>query len=333
MFRGSTCAAPRKGRRLGAALDAPWRALEERPQFGALFYAPAGFLSSCLERGIKMALIRCPECDRQISDKARACPGCGCPVDVSLAMPNPRDSKTVANAQQPTPARPSTEDSPSILVAIWNFFEKKPRTFIVLLFIPLILLASIWERWSDSSKEQVKPVQPSATSSTTVATPTTAGRRFGYHHRLPVVGAMADRQASCRRIRARSIKDATPLVNRLTPSSVAVHTSAAIIQRLLRIRDISAIRGSTLEFGRRFALSKQTPPGNHTLILKRQPRLSGQQRHNDRLKEPHRVTQQLILQRLHKCPLVLLLGQHHIQSRQSLYPPPGCTSRPSIRIP
>ena len=27
-----------------------------------------------------MALIKCPECGRQVSDKARACPGCGCPV-------------------------------------------------------------------------------------------------------------------------------------------------------------------------------------------------------------------------------------------------------------
>lgn len=33
------------------------------------------------ERGNVMALIRCPECGREISDKARACPGCGCPVE------------------------------------------------------------------------------------------------------------------------------------------------------------------------------------------------------------------------------------------------------------
>lgn len=28
-----------------------------------------------------MALIKCPECGREISDKASACPGCGCPVE------------------------------------------------------------------------------------------------------------------------------------------------------------------------------------------------------------------------------------------------------------
>ena len=29
-----------------------------------------------------MALIRCPECNREISDKATACPGCGHPMNV-----------------------------------------------------------------------------------------------------------------------------------------------------------------------------------------------------------------------------------------------------------
>ncbi len=29
-----------------------------------------------------MALIRCPECGREISDQAESCPGCGCPKTV-----------------------------------------------------------------------------------------------------------------------------------------------------------------------------------------------------------------------------------------------------------
>ncbi|HEY0294621.1 MAG TPA: hypothetical protein VGC69_04700 [Bordetella sp.] len=33
-----------------------------------------------------MALISCPECARQISDKAAACPSCGCPISVSEKM-------------------------------------------------------------------------------------------------------------------------------------------------------------------------------------------------------------------------------------------------------
>lgn len=30
-----------------------------------------------------MAIIHCPECAREISDRATACPGCGCPLQSS----------------------------------------------------------------------------------------------------------------------------------------------------------------------------------------------------------------------------------------------------------
>lgn len=42
-----------------------------------------------------MALIKCPECGKEISDKAAACPNCGCPIaeitttgDVRIKIPN-----------------------------------------------------------------------------------------------------------------------------------------------------------------------------------------------------------------------------------------------------
>lgn len=28
-----------------------------------------------------MALIECPECGKEVSDKAKSCPNCGCPID------------------------------------------------------------------------------------------------------------------------------------------------------------------------------------------------------------------------------------------------------------
>ena len=31
--------------------------------------------------GVVMALMKCPECGREISDKASSCPGCGCPIE------------------------------------------------------------------------------------------------------------------------------------------------------------------------------------------------------------------------------------------------------------
>ena len=33
-----------------------------------------------------MALIKCPECGKEISDKARACPNCGNPMNQQGAM-------------------------------------------------------------------------------------------------------------------------------------------------------------------------------------------------------------------------------------------------------
>ena len=36
-----------------------------------------------------MALIKCSECGREISDKAGACPGCGAPVSIAVKQPVP----------------------------------------------------------------------------------------------------------------------------------------------------------------------------------------------------------------------------------------------------
>lgn len=36
-----------------------------------------------------MALIKCPECGKEISDKAAACPNCGCPISGSNVVSKP----------------------------------------------------------------------------------------------------------------------------------------------------------------------------------------------------------------------------------------------------
>ena len=49
-----------------------------------------------------MALIKCSECGREISDKAEACPGCGAPVSITVKQQTPtavhydRDTDTFA---------------------------------------------------------------------------------------------------------------------------------------------------------------------------------------------------------------------------------------------
>lgn len=40
-----------------------------------------------------MALITCPECGKQISDKAKTCPNCGCPVS-DMNTENAEDQST-----------------------------------------------------------------------------------------------------------------------------------------------------------------------------------------------------------------------------------------------
>lgn len=35
-----------------------------------------------------MAMISCPECGKSVSDKARTCPACGCPIDTKVYCPN-----------------------------------------------------------------------------------------------------------------------------------------------------------------------------------------------------------------------------------------------------
>ena len=35
-----------------------------------------------------MAMIKCPECGHQVSDKAKSCPNCGAPIDTKVYCPN-----------------------------------------------------------------------------------------------------------------------------------------------------------------------------------------------------------------------------------------------------
>lgn len=41
-----------------------------------------------------MALINCPECGRQVSDRANACPQCGNPIHTTSAAPQPIQVET-----------------------------------------------------------------------------------------------------------------------------------------------------------------------------------------------------------------------------------------------
>ncbi len=53
-----------------------------------------------LRRNIKMAMIRCPECGKQISDRAAACPNCGAPVAQMM-----QDYRQTVQYQEPSSYR------------------------------------------------------------------------------------------------------------------------------------------------------------------------------------------------------------------------------------
>ena len=42
-----------------------------------------------------MALIKCPECGAQISDRARKCPSCGCPIEEILKEMSTQDEQKI----------------------------------------------------------------------------------------------------------------------------------------------------------------------------------------------------------------------------------------------
>lgn len=60
--------------------------------------------------GSDMALIKCPECGNQVSDKASACPNCGCPLDCRMEVDN---VSRVEGQNQPPAFEPSADNPTS----------------------------------------------------------------------------------------------------------------------------------------------------------------------------------------------------------------------------
>lgn len=38
-----------------------------------------------------MALIKCPECEKEVSDSAKCCPNCGCPIKSHIRTSNSKE--------------------------------------------------------------------------------------------------------------------------------------------------------------------------------------------------------------------------------------------------
>jgi len=59
-----------------------------------------------------MALIKCPECGKEVSDTAKACPNCGAPIDTSIRCPKcgSSDVRIISGA------------SKAVSIALWGVF-------------------------------------------------------------------------------------------------------------------------------------------------------------------------------------------------------------------
>lgn len=60
-----------------------------------------------------MALIKCDECGKGVSDKAKTCPNCGNPIDTSIRCPKCGSSNT----------RPISNTSKVMSTVMWGVFS------------------------------------------------------------------------------------------------------------------------------------------------------------------------------------------------------------------
>ncbi len=74
-----------------------------------------------------MALINCPECGKQVSTAAKACPGCGFPVAEKVAQ---------GEVESQTAGQPANELLVEVRPSCWNFFW---HWFFFFLIVPPII--------------------------------------------------------------------------------------------------------------------------------------------------------------------------------------------------
>ena len=86
-----------------------------------------------------MALIKCPECGREISDRALSCPNCGYPISQDL-LEWAMDFETSPSAQasEPKKEQPLGESIPSSDKADCGVNEKKKDRRAVLIFAAIM---------------------------------------------------------------------------------------------------------------------------------------------------------------------------------------------------
>ena len=87
-----------------------------------------------------MSLIKCPECGKEISDKAKSCPGCGCPIDaevhnvVRLEQSAEKDEKKRLFTLKKK-SKDDDKKKPEAILSIFSIF--------LIIFLPLAVIVAI----------------------------------------------------------------------------------------------------------------------------------------------------------------------------------------------
>lgn len=118
-----------------------------------------------------MALIKCPECGREVSDKALSCPNCGYPISQDL-LEWAMDFETSPSAQasEPKKEQPLGESIPSSDKADCGVNEKKKDRRAVLIFAAIMSALLALGIISDPSRGMSRHSPTTNTSSTSAST-------------------------------------------------------------------------------------------------------------------------------------------------------------------
>lgn len=94
-----------------------------------------------------MSMIKCPECGKDISDKAISCPGCGCPMEYTSQNVKNSNMTVInpSNIQKTSQNASNTQSGTWAMVKLWGF--------IILFFGGLLLLGNAMNKSSSSSSK------------------------------------------------------------------------------------------------------------------------------------------------------------------------------------
>ena len=93
-----------------------------------------------------MALIKCSECGHEVSDKASACPNCGCPIEKGLVCDECGNSVSPSDKSCPKCGNPIKSKN--------GFNWKKPILSIAALLFVLVGVYAIWQLMGSSVKDK-----------------------------------------------------------------------------------------------------------------------------------------------------------------------------------